>query len=68
MAEGSDVNYWSLVTIIGPLLLLGIIIWAIARNRSRKDNKAPMETTERATRENYQKEQDAHEGEPGSGL
>lgn len=68
MAEGSDVDYWGLVTIIGPLLLLGIIIWAIARNRSRKDNKARMDTTERATRENYQREHDAHEGEPGSGL
>ena len=68
MAEGSDVDYWSLVTIIGPLLLLAVIIWAIARNRSRKGNEAPPEVTESATRENYREEQRDHERDPGSGL
>ena len=67
MAEGSDVNYWLLI-LIGAFILLAILGWAIARNRSRSGNEAPMETTERATRENYEEEHRDHERDPGSGL
>ncbi len=65
MAEGSDVDYWTLVTILGPLILLGIIVWAIMRNK-----KAPVDrdVTERGTREVYREEQRIHERDPGSGL
>jgi hypothetical protein len=34
MAEGSDVNYWTLVTSSArSILLLGVMIWAFTRNR-----------------------------------
>ena len=65
MAEGSDVNYWTLVTIIGPILLLGVMIWAFTRN---KKSKVDPEVTERATRENYAAEQRDHERDGHSGL
>jgi hypothetical protein len=65
MAEGSDVNYWTLVTIIGPILLLGVMIWAFTRNRK---SKIDPEVTERATRDLYKEEQRAHERDGNSGL
>ncbi|GAA4000390.1 hypothetical protein [Sphingomonas humi] len=65
MAEGSDVNYWTLVTIVGPIILLGVMIWVLTRNRK---SKIDPEITERATRENYAAEQREHERDPNSGL
>ena len=65
MAEGSDVNYWTLVTVLGPILLLGVMIWAFTRNK--KSNVEP-DVTERATRENYAAEQREHERDGNSGL
>ena len=65
MAEGSDVNYWTLVTILGPLLLLAVMIYAFTRN---KKSKIDPEVTERATRENYAAEQRDHEQDGKSGL
>lgn len=65
MGANSDVDYWTLVTILGPLILLGIIAWAIVRNKS---SKVSEERTERATHELYQEEQRAHENDKSSGL
>jgi cbb3-type cytochrome oxidase subunit 3 len=65
MTEGSDVNYWSLVTILGPLLLLAVIVWAMSRNRKARRN---LDRTEQATRDLYAEEQRLHERDPGSGL
>ena len=65
MAEGSDVDYWTLVTILGPIILLAVIAWAIWSTKSSKASKAQ---TERDTKALYAEEQKAHEGEPGSGL
>ena len=65
MAEGSDVNYWNIVVVLGPILLALAIAWAIMRNRK---SKTSLDVTERGTRENYRAEQRAHENEPGSGL
>ena len=67
MAEGSDVNYWSLVTIIGPLVLLAILVWVVLKSKSRGAEMNQRETEE-GTKRLYRKEQEAHEGEPGSGL
>lgn len=67
MAEGSDVNYWSLVTIIGPLVLLAVIVWLVVKSKSRGVESSTRETEE-GTKRLYRKEQEAHEGEPGSGL
>ena len=65
MAEGSDTNYWTLVTILGPLILLGLIVWAIGRN---KKDKVDRDTTERGTRQVYEEEQRIHENDKSSGL
>jgi hypothetical protein len=65
MAEGSDTNYWTLVTILGPLILLGLIVWAISRN---KKDKVDRDTTERGTRQVYEEEQRIHENDKSSGL
>lgn len=65
MAEGSDVNYWTLVTILGPIILLGVMIWAFTRNRK---SKVDPEVTERATHDLYKEEQRAHERDGNSGL
>ncbi len=65
MAEGSDVNYWTLVTILGPILLLAVIVWAIVRNRQTRGQK---DISEQGTRDVYAEEQRIHEREPGSGL
>jgi len=64
MTEGNTVNYWGIVTVVGPILLALAIAWAILRNRKA----GRIEETERATRDNYRAEQRAHENEPGSGL
>ena len=66
MSEGSDVNYWTIVTIVGPILLVLAIAWAMLRNRG--SSAESVERTEDATRQNYRDEQRAHENEPGSGL
>jgi hypothetical protein len=36
---------WPIITVVGPLLLIGVVIWATLRNRN-----APPGTTERAER------------------
>ena len=46
-------SLYGLATIIGPIVLLGIMIWVILRNRR---SKVSDQTTERATHENYQAE------------
>lgn len=65
MTETSSTDYWSLVTIIGPLLLLAVIVWAVARNRTSKSSE---NRTEQATRDLYREEQRANEQDPSSGL
>ena len=65
MAEGSDVDYWGIVTIVGPILLVLVMAWAFLKN---KKSKVDPEVTERATRENYAAEQREHERDGHSGL
>jgi len=48
---------WSIITIVGPLLLIGAILWAALRNRS---SKATRDRSEAATRELYKEEDRAH--------
>jgi hypothetical protein len=67
MAEGSDVDYWTLVTFIGPLLLLAVIVWATVRNR-KSSSASSLERTEEGTREVYREEQRIHENDKTSGL
>ena len=53
------------MTIVGPILLLAVMIYAFTRN---KKSKIDPEVTERATRENYAAEQREHERDGNSGL
>ena len=60
---------WGLATIIGPIILVGAIAWALMRNK--KDSSAADERrTERATHDLYDKsdaedEKDAQRGPLG---
>lgn len=45
-------SLWGLMTVVGPILLLGVIMWAMLRNRTR--SRADKERTEQATRELYE--------------
>jgi len=51
-------GWWSLLTVLGPLLLGGVIVWALLKNR--KAPKSEIDRTERATHQNYV-EQDAQD-------
>jgi len=65
MGQGNDVNYWTLVTILGPIILLAVMIYAFSRNRN---SKVDPEVTERATHDVYAEEQRDHEHDGKSGL
>ena len=52
---------WSIMTIVGPLLLAGVILWALLRNR--RATRSDIDRTERATREPYKEEDAIHRGE-----
>ena len=41
---------WPIVTVLGPILLIGVLIWAFVRNR-RSASRAEIERAERGARE-----------------
>ncbi|WP_156680306.1 hypothetical protein [Sphingomonas profundi] len=43
---------WSLITIVGPILLAAVLIYALVTNRRR--TRAQVERTEEATRRQYE--------------
>ena len=51
-----DETLWALMNIIGPIILLALLLWAVLRARRRK-NEAPMDVTENATRREYAEEE-----------
>ena len=51
-----DEFWWSLMTIVGPIILLVLLIWVVVRSQSRKGEASP-EVTERATRQEYAEEE-----------
>ncbi len=51
---------WGIITIVGPLLLVAVLAWAMLRNRS---SRARREGTEDSTRRLYKEEDAAHRGE-----
>lgn len=57
-------SLWGLMTILGPILLAGILFWAMQRNRTR--TRAEKERTERATRELYEESDRASKARDGS--
>ena len=51
-----DETMLGLMEIVGPIILLVLLIWVVMRSRRRKD-EAPMDVTERATRQEYAEEE-----------
>ena len=51
---------WTLLTIVGPLLLLVVIAWALLRNRRSGVSDSESEA---ATRRNYEEEDREHRHE-----
>ena len=51
---------WTLMTVVGAILLAAVIAWAMLRNRT---SRAQDEQSERATRRVYEEEEKAHHGE-----
>lgn len=49
---------WAILNIIGPLLILIVLAWAVLKNR--KSSKSEIDRTEAATRELYREEDAAH--------
>jgi hypothetical protein len=45
-------SIWGLVTVVGPALFLGILLWVTLGNRKR--TRAEKERTEQATRDLYE--------------
>jgi hypothetical protein len=48
-------GFWGIITIVGPLLLAAVLLWALLRNR----RSGPVDTsrTEQATRDLYREEE-----------
>jgi hypothetical protein len=51
-----DETLWALQTIIGPLILVGLLIWLVVRAR-RRSGEPPQDVTERATHDAYAEEE-----------
>lgn len=49
---------WSIIVIIGPLLMVLVFAWAVMKNRKSKPRE--IDRTERATRDLYRQEDNAH--------
>ena len=54
---------WTLMTIVGAIVLAGLIAYAALRNRAERK----PDRTEEATRRNYEEEDRAHRGESDDG-
>ena len=52
---------WFIMTILGPLILAGVLLWVLFRGRKRTPRED--ERTEQATRDLYREEDRAHRGE-----
>ena len=52
-----DETMWTLIDIVGPVILLVLLIWVVMRTRSRGRDTSP-DVTERATRDAYAQEEE----------
>jgi hypothetical protein len=57
MKMNSGGALWAVMNIVGPLLLVVVLAWALMRNR--KSKQADIDRTERATRDLYREEEAA---------
>ena len=55
---------WSIITIVGPLLLAAVLLWAFLRNRK---DRADVRGSEDATRRVYDEEEASRREEDGDG-
>jgi hypothetical protein len=53
-----DETWWTLMDIVGPIILLVLLIWVVMRSRSRGRNEPPQDVTERATHAAYAQEEE----------
>ncbi len=60
-----DGSILSIITIVGPIILLAVIIWVVVRSRRRQPGEPPEQVTERATEQVYKEEERAREAEEG---
>ncbi|KQN25168.1 hypothetical protein ASE86_02610 [Sphingomonas sp. Leaf33] len=49
-------GFWSILTIVGPLVLIAVLAWVVLGNRR---SKAAEQRTEEATRANYERQERA---------
>jgi len=56
---------WTLLTIMGPIVLAVVILWAIRRNRDT--SQASKDETERATHRLYEEEESERRGSSDKG-
>ena len=50
---------WSLLTILGPLLIVAVVLFAVLKNH--KSKRSEIDRTEAATRDLYKEEDAAHQ-------
>ena len=53
---------WSIITIVGPLILVVVLLWAVMRNKTEKVDPG---RTEKATHDVYDEEEKARREEDG---
>ena len=47
---------WGIITIVGPLLLAAVLLWALLRNR--KSSTRDVDSSEQGTRDLYREEEE----------
>ncbi len=58
---------WAILNILGPLLILIVLAWAVLRNRKAR-GPGEVERTEAATRDLYREEDAAHRNDDKFGT
>lgn len=53
-----DETMWTLIDIVGPIILLVLLVWVVVRSRRGGRNEPPQDVTERATRDAYAQEEE----------
>jgi hypothetical protein len=51
-----DETLWTLVDIVGPLILLVVLVWVVMRTR-RRSGQPPNDVTEEGARDAYREEE-----------
>jgi uncharacterized membrane protein len=52
-----DETMWTIMDIVGPIILLVVLVWLVMRSR-RGRNEPPQDVTEQATRDAYAQEEE----------